>query len=91
MAGLVNIGFGNMINSSKLIAVVSPDAAPIKRLVQNAKEMQKVIDATQGRKTKAVLIMENDHVVLSALQPDTITKRFSLNGLTEAENKNESE
>lgn len=91
MAGLVNIGFGNMINSSKLIAVVSPDAAPIKRLVQNAKEMQKVIDATQGRKTKAVLIMENDHVVLSALQPDTITKRFSLNGLTESENKNESE
>lgn len=91
MAGLVNIGFGNMVNSSKLIAVVSPDAAPIKRLVQNAKEMQKVIDATQGRKTKAVLIMENDHVVLSALQPDTITKRFSLNGLTEAENKNESE
>ena len=91
MAGLVNIGFGNKINSSKLIAVVSPDAAPIKRLVQNAKDMQKVIDATQGRKTKAVLIMENDHVVLSALQPDTITKRFSLNGLTEAENKNESE
>lgn len=91
MAGLVNIGFGNMINSSKLIAVVSPDAAPIKRLVQNAKELQKVIDATQGRKTKAVLIMENDHVVLSALQPDTITKRFSLNGLTEVENKNESE
>lgn len=91
MAGLVNIGFGNMVNSSKLIAVVSPDAAPIKRLVQNAREMQKVIDATQGRKTKAVLIMENDHIVLSALQPDTITKRFSLNGLTEAENRNEGE
>lgn len=91
MAGLVNIGFGNMINSSKLIAVVSPDAAPIKRLVQNAKEMQKVIDATQGRKTKAVLIMENDHIVLSALQPDTITKRFALNGLAESDNKIESD
>ena len=91
MAGLVNIGFGNMVNSSKLIAVVSPDAAPIKRLVQNAREMQKVIDATQGRKTKAVLTMENDHIVPSALQPDTITKRFSLNGLTEAENRNEGE
>lgn len=85
MAGLVNIGFGNMINSSKLIAVVSPDAAPIKRLIQNAKEIQKVIDATQGRKTKAVLIMENDHIVLSALQPDTITKRF------ETDNKIESD
>ena len=91
MAGLVNIGFGNMINSSKLVAVVSPDAAPVKRLVQNAREQQKVIDATQGRKTKAVLIMETDHIVLSALQPDTITKRFSLNGLKETENKSEVE
>ena len=91
MDGLVNIGFGNMINSSKLVAVVSPDAAPVKRLVQNAREQQKVIDATQGRKTKAVLIMETDHIVLSALQPDTITKRFSLNGLTETENKSEVE
>ena len=91
MAGLVHIGFGNMIKSSKLVAVVSPDAAPVKRLVQNAREQQKVIDATQGRKTKAVLIMETDHIVLSALQPDTITKRFSLNGLTETENKSEVE
>lgn len=91
MAGLVNVGFGNMINSSKLIAVVSPDAAPIKRLIQSARENQKVIDATQGRKTKAVLVMENDHIVLSALQPDTITKRFSMNGLTEVDLKNEGE
>ena len=91
MAGLVNIGFGNMINSDKLIAVVSPDAAPVKRLVQNAREMQRVIDATQGRKTKAVLVMEPDFVVLSALQPDTITKRFNGNGLIEQESKNEGE
>lgn len=89
MAGLVNIGFGNMVNSGKLVAVVSPDGAPIKRLVQNARETQKVIDATQGRKTKAVLIMETDYVVLSALQPDTIAKRFAMNGMTEPENKNE--
>ena len=75
MAGLVNIGFGNMINSDKLIAVVSPDGAPIKRLVQNAKETQRVIDATQGRKTKAVLVMENSQVVLSALLPETIAGR----------------
>ncbi len=89
MAGLVNIGFGNMVNAGKLIAVVSPDAAPIKRLVQNAREAQKVIDATQGRKTKAVLIMEADYVVLSALQPETIAKRFAMNGLTEQESKSE--
>lgn len=89
MAGLVNIGFGNMVNSGKLIAVVSPDAAPIKRLVQSARETQKIIDATQGRKTKAVLIMETDHVVLSALQPDTIAKRFSSNGLPDTDNRSE--
>lgn len=89
MAGLVNIGFGNMVNSGKLVAVVSPDGAPIKRLVQNARETQKVIDATQGRKTKAVLIMETDYVVLSALQPDTIAKRFAMNGMPETENKSE--
>lgn len=89
MAGLVNIGFGNMVNSGKLIAVVSPDGAPIKRLVQNAREAHQVIDATQGRKTKAVLIMEAGFIVLSALQPDTIGRRFSANGLVETENKSE--
>ncbi len=87
MAGLVNIGFGNMVNEGKLIAVVSPDAAPIKRLVQNARETQKIIDATQGRKTKAVLIMETDYVVLSALQPDTIAKRFSMNEISESKSE----
>lgn len=91
MAGLVNIGFGNMINSDKLVAVVSPDAAPVKRLVQSAKENQKVIDATQGRRTKAVLVTEADYVVLSALQPDTIAKRFGAGLLSEAENKMEGE
>lgn len=78
MARLINIGFGNVVNSDKVVAVVSPDAAPIKRLVQRAKEAGSVIDATQGRRTKAVIITEEDHVVLSALQPDTITKRFGL-------------
>ena len=70
MAGLVNIGFGNMVNEGKLIAVVSPDAAPIKRLVQNARE-----------------IMETDYVVLSALQPDTIAKRFSMNEISESKSE----
>ena len=75
MAKLLNIGFGNVVNMDKIVAVVSPDAAPIKRLVQAAKE-GKAVDATQGRKTKAVLITESDMVVLSALQPETISKRF---------------
>ena len=76
----VNIGFGNMVNSDKIVAIVSPDAAPIKRLVQNAKEAGTAIDATQGRRSKSVMITEGDHVVLSALQPDTIQKRFQIVG-----------
>lgn len=68
MARLINIGFGNVVNSDKVVAVVSPDAAPIKRLVQRAKEAGSIIDATQGRRTKAVIITEEDHIVLSALQ-----------------------
>lgn len=77
MARLINIGFGNVVNTDKIIAVVNPDAAPVKRMVQNAKENGTVVDATQGRKTKAVLVTTADILVLSALQPETITKRFS--------------
>lgn len=83
MAGLVNIGFGNLVNSRKITAVVNPDAAPVKRLVQNAKEQQKVIDATQGRRTKSVIIMETEQIVLSAIQPDTIARRFAASHLPE--------
>ena len=72
MARLMNIGFGNAVNTDKVVAVVNPDAAPIKRMVQQAKEEGRVIDATQGRRTKAVLITQEDHIVLSALQPDTL-------------------
>ena len=75
MNKLIHIGFGNMVNTSKIIAIVSPDSAPVKRLVQNAKEKGIAIDATQGRKTKAVLVMENSQIVLSALLPETITGR----------------
>ncbi|MBQ8326965.1 MAG: DUF370 domain-containing protein [Lachnospiraceae bacterium] len=75
MNKLIHIGFGNMVNTAKIIAIVSPDSAPIKRLVQSAKESGKVIDASQGRKTKAVLIMEDNQVVLSALLPETIAGR----------------
>ena len=68
------------MNADKIVAVVSPDSAPIKRLVQHAKEAGTAIDATQGRRTKSVMITEGDHVVLSALQPDTIQKRFQIVG-----------
>ncbi len=75
MNKLIHIGFGNIVNTEKIIAIVSPDAAPIKRLVQHAKEAGTVIDATQGRRTKSVLVMENSQVVLSALLPETIAGR----------------
>lgn len=72
---LIHIGFGNIVNTSKIIAIVSPESAPIKRMVQKAKEGGMAIDATQGRKTKSVLVMENSQVVLSALLPETIAGR----------------
>ncbi len=75
MNHLIHIGFGNIVNTQKIIAIVSPDSAPIKRLVQSAKESGMAIDATQGRKTKSVLVMENSQVVLSALLPETIAGR----------------
>lgn len=89
ISGLVNIGFGNMINSEKVIAVVNPDAAPIKRMVQNARESQRVIDATQGRRTKSVIMMENGQIVLSAMQSDTIARRFAAVMAPEQEMKGE--
>ena len=77
MAKLINVGFGNVVNSGRIVAVVSPDAAPVKRMIQSVKGTRILIDATQGRKTKAVIITSDDHLVLSALQPETIAKRFS--------------
>ena len=72
---LINIGFGNMISAGRLVAIVSPDSAPIKRMVQEARDRGTLIDATYGRRTRSVLIMDNDHLVLSALQPDTVASR----------------
>ena len=91
MSGFVNIGFGNLINTAKLVAVVDPDAAPIRRLIQHAKEEQRCVDATQGRKTKSVLIMDGDVVVLSALVPETIARRFAPAGQEAQEQRNFSE
>ena len=74
---LINIGFGNMISAGRLIAIVSPDSAPIKRMIQEARERGVLIDASFGRRTRAVLIMDNDHLVLSALQPETVANRIA--------------
>ena len=74
---LINIGFGNMISAGRLIAIVSPESAPIKRMVQEARDRGTLIDATYGRRTRAVLVMDNDHLVLSALQPETVANRLS--------------
>lgn len=72
---LINIGFGNMVSAGRVVAVVSPDSAPVKRLVKEARERGMLIDASYGRSTRAVLIMDSDHVVLSALQPETVANR----------------
>lgn len=72
---LINVGFGNLVNADKVIAIVSPDAAPVKRLVQQGKTDRRVVDATAGRRTKAVIVCEGDRIVLSALGTDTIGKR----------------
>lgn len=72
---LVNIGFGNIVSASRIIAIVSPESAPIKRLVQEAKDNKVVVDATYGRRTRAVLIMDSGHIILSAVQPETVAGR----------------
>ena len=74
---LINIGFGNLVNANRIITVVSPDSAPIKRMIQEARDRGVLIDATYGRRTKAVLVMDNDHLVLSALTPETIMNRVA--------------
>jgi regulator of extracellular matrix RemA (YlzA/DUF370 family) len=73
---LINIGFGNMVSTSKLVAIVSPESAPIKRIVQEARDCGRLIDATYGRRTRAVIIMDSDHIILSAIQPETVAARF---------------
>mgnify|MGYP001623828812 CR=1 FL=1 len=73
---LVNIGFGNVVSANRIISIVSPEAAPIKRIVQESKDAKTAIDATCGRRTRAVLIMDSGHVILSAVQPETIAARL---------------
>lgn len=75
---LINIGFGNMISSDRLLAIVSPDSAPIKRMIQEARDRGMLIDASYGRRTRAVIIMDTDHVILSAIQPETVAGRAGM-------------
>ncbi|ROR30709.1 hypothetical protein EDD66_102364 [Mobilisporobacter senegalensis] len=75
MNRLINIGFGNIVNTNKIISIISPEAAPVKRMVQNAKDSGMAIDATCGRRTRSVIVTESGHLVLSALLPETIASR----------------
>ena len=74
---LVNIGFGNMVSANRMIAIVSPESAPIKRIIQDAKERGTLIDATHGRRTRAVIITDSDHVILTYLQSETVANKIS--------------
>ncbi|AEE91619.1 MAG: DUF370 domain-containing protein [Tepidanaerobacter acetatoxydans] len=76
---LVNIGFGNIVSANRIIAIVSPESAPIKRIIQEARDRGMLIDATYGRRTRAVIITDSDHVVLSAIQPETVAHRLGSN------------
>ncbi len=75
-ARFINIGFGSVVNASRVVALVSPESAPIKRLIQDAREKGDLVDATYGRKTRSVLIMDSGHVVLSLITPETVTNRL---------------
>jgi len=74
---LINVGFGNIISANRIISIVSPESAPIKRLIQDARDRGTLIDATYGRKTRAVVMMDSGHVILSAVQPETVAHRVS--------------
>lgn len=72
---LINIGFGNIVSANRVVAIVSPESAPIKRIIQEARDRGRLIDATYGRRTRAVVVMDSDHVILSAVQPETVAHR----------------
>ena len=88
---LVNIGFGNMVSASRMVAIVSPESAPIKRIIQDAKERGTLIDATHGRRTRAVIITDSDHVILTYLQSETVANRLNddMDELDDEEDEND--
>lgn len=84
---LINIGFGNMVAANRIVAIVSPESAPIKRMVQEARDRGMLIDATYGRRTRAVIIADSDHIILSAVQPETVAHRLTSRDSLEANEK----
>ncbi|XJZ28444.1 extracellular matrix/biofilm regulator RemA [Bacillota bacterium Lsc_1132] len=74
---LINIGYGNIVSANRIISIVSPESAPIKRIIQDARDRGVLIDATYGRRTRAVIVMDSDHVILSAVQPETVANRLA--------------
>lgn len=82
---LINIGFGNIVSANRIISIVSPESAPIKRVITEARERNMLIDATYGRRTRAVIIVDSDHVILSAVQPETVAQRVYNNKDDETE------
>jgi len=76
---LINIGFGNIVAANRIISIVSPESAPIKRIIQEARDRGMLIDATYGRRTRAVIITDSDHIILSAVQPETVAHRLTIN------------
>ena len=83
----INIGFGNIVNANRIISIVSPDSAPIKRIIQEAKDNKTAVDATSGRRTRAVLIMDSGHIILSAVQPETVAGRLDKTEAPDDESK----
>jgi regulator of extracellular matrix RemA (YlzA/DUF370 family) len=86
----INIGFGNIVSANRMIAIVSPDSAPIKRIIQEARDGGRLIDATYGRRTRAVIIMDSEHVILSAVQPETVANRLDADAKIDIEEDVES-
>lgn len=84
---LINIGYGNIVSAERIVAIVSPESAPIKRMIQEAKDNKIAVDATYGRRTRAAIIMDSGHVVLSAVQPETVAARLEKDITQEIENK----
>ena len=84
---LINIGFGNIVSANRVIAIVSPEAAPVKRIIQDARERGMLIDATCGRRTRAVIVCDSQHVVLSAVQPETVAHRLDARDVSVADDE----
>lgn len=86
---LINIGFGNMVSLDRLIAIVSPDSAPIKRIIQEARDRGMLIDASYGRRTRSVIVMDTDHIILSAILPETVAGRLNEKNVSGAEEEDD--